>query len=66
MATNDHGLRPGDKVQVRTRFDGGWAGGYEIAGLNGDGGEAEAQVRRLCDQSVLPVTMPLSQIRPEP
>lgn len=66
MATDESGLRPGDRVQVRTRFDGGWADGYEVADVMPNGGDPEVHVRRLSDQSVLPVSVPLAQVRPEP
>lgn len=55
-------LRPGSRVEVRNRFDGAWAPGFELAGPLEDGGW---HVRRLSDGSVLPRTFPREAVRAE-
>jgi hypothetical protein len=65
MAKSERGLRPGDRVQVRTRYDGDWADGYEVADVAPDGTDPAIQVLRVSDRTVLPVAMPSSQVRPE-
>jgi hypothetical protein len=54
------GLVPGARVEVRNRFDGSWAAGFEIAGPAADGWE----IRRLLDGSVLPSVFPPQAVRP--
>jgi hypothetical protein len=42
-------------VEVRSRFDGSWCGGFEVAEeLRGDDGAARYRVRRISDGRVLP------------
>jgi hypothetical protein len=48
-------LHPGTRVEVRNRFDGSWAPGFELAEPNDDRGW---HVRRLSDGSVLPSPFP--------
>jgi hypothetical protein len=55
-------LRPGTRVEVRTRFDGSWAPGFELAGPHADDGW---NVRRLSDGSVLPRRFPNEAVRRE-
>jgi hypothetical protein len=52
-------LSPGEKVEVRRRFDAQWARGFEVVEVN-DGG---VRVRRLSDGEVLPVEFPVNDIR---
>lgn len=54
-------LAPGDKVEVRKRFDASWAKGFEVAELTDDG----VRVRRLSDGAVLPVDFDWDDIRAE-
>lgn len=55
-------LRPGARVEVRNRFDGSWAPGFEIAEpMAGDGWH----VRRLSDGRVLPSSFPREELRHE-
>jgi hypothetical protein len=54
-------LHPGARVEVRTRFDGSWARGFELAEPS-DGGW---HVRRLSDGSVLPRAFPGEAVRRE-
>ena len=54
-------LRPGTAVEVRSRFDGSWASGFEVADVE----EAGYIIRRNSDGSVLPVPLPLDDVRKE-
>lgn len=64
----DHGrnddlrLRTGTTVAVRTRFDGTWADGFEIAD-SGDDGRGPYRVRRRGDDAVLPARFPAEEVR---
>jgi len=57
--TND--LEPGEKVEVRRRFDARWARGFEIAEVTANG----YRVRRLSDREVLPVDFAGEDVRAE-
>ena len=49
-------LTTGAAVQVRTRFDGCWASGFDVAEIvASNGAEPRYRVRRALDGSVLPV-----------
>jgi hypothetical protein len=52
---------PGDRVEVRSRFDGHWARGFVIASKGPDG----YRVQRVSDGSVLPAVFSEEEIRPE-
>ena len=52
--------RPESEIEVRSRFDGRWVGGFEIAEENDD----RFLLRRRSDGSVLPVAFPPGDIRP--
>ena len=55
-------LVPGTRVEVRCRFDGSWATGFELAEpIDGHGWH----IRRLSDGSVLPSPFPHEEVRPE-
>ena len=55
-------LVSGTRVEVRNRFDGSWAAGFELAEpIDGRGWH----VRRLSDGSVLPSPFPHEEVRPE-
>jgi hypothetical protein len=56
-------LPSGLRVQVRSRFDGAWASGFQIFAAQPSGG---VLVRRLSDGSVLPVTFAESEVRLDP
>jgi hypothetical protein len=63
----DEVLAAGSGVQVRTRFDGRWARGYEIADVRRRGVVGPAyRIRRRSDHAVLPGLFPRTQLRPEP
>jgi hypothetical protein len=54
----------GTTVQVRTRFDGRWASGYEIADVRQRGAAPPAyRIRRCSDHRVLPALFPPTQLR---
>lgn len=53
-------MRVGERVAVRTRYNGSWADGFEIVSIE-DGGY---RVRRTSDGAVLPVTTPANDLRP--
>ena len=46
-------LPSGVRVQVRSRFDGGWVSGFQVFAAQPSG---RYLVRRLSDHSVLPIT----------
>jgi hypothetical protein len=57
----EHAGQAGERVEVRSRFDGHWARGFEIVS-----GDAEGyRVRRLSDGSELPVVFTVDEVRPE-
>lgn len=57
----DVAMTPGARVEVRSRFDGSWARGFEIAEAGADG----YRLLRLSDHAVLPVVFGEDDIRPE-
>jgi len=62
-------VRPGTRVEVRSRFESGWTRGFEVADRveieSGPGGEAVYKVRRRSDGSILPVNFVESDLREE-
>ena len=54
-------LRKGTKVEVRNRFDGSWARGFEVAEQEAD----HYLVMRLSDGEVLPVPFDADDVRRE-
>jgi len=54
------GLGPDSPVEVRTRFDGRWVGGFRILGREGAG----LRIARCSDGSALPVLFGLEEVRP--
>ena len=54
-------LSVGDKVEVRRRFDSQWARGFEVVEVT----DAGIRVRRVSDGSLLPVPLPLDDVRRE-
>lgn len=54
-------LLPGTPVEVRTRFDDTWSAGFEVVDQDDDG----YRLRRLSDQSLLPVPIPPADVRKE-
>lgn len=56
-------VQRGDHVEVRNRFDGGWAGGFIVDAVEPDGG---LHIRRLSDGRVLPATFSRTGVRRRP
>jgi len=54
-------LKPGTKVEVKSRFDGRWARGFEVAEVLPE----SYRVRRLSDGSVLPTDFAFDDVRHE-
>jgi len=54
-------LEPGLRVEVRRRFDGHWARGFEVAAVEG----TRVRVRRLSDGAELPATFDPEDVRRE-
>lgn len=54
-------VKPGTRVEVRSRFDDSWARGFEVAEVMPEG----YRLRRLSDLSVLPVEFPTDDVRKE-
>ena len=63
------GVRPGTRVEVRSRFESRWTRGFEVAdrvdGASEGDGEAMYKVRRRSDGSILPVTFSEADLREE-
>jgi hypothetical protein len=62
-------VRPGTRVEVRSRFESKWTRGFEVADRvdperDGDG-EPMYKVRRRSDGSILPVAFPEADLREE-
>ncbi len=53
-------LDPGARVEVRNRFDGSWAPGFEVVEDAGDG----YRLRRCSDGAMLPITFPGDDLQP--
>ena len=53
----------GVRVQVRDRFDGAWAPGFEIFAAQPGGGYL---VRRTSDRSIVPIAFSEAQVRLDP
>jgi hypothetical protein len=66
VADRNEVLEAGTGVLVRTRFDGRWASGFEIADIRRRGAAPPVyRVRRRSDHRVLPAFFPSTQLRPE-
>jgi len=60
-------MRPGTRVEVRSRFESKWSRGFEVADLVEDAGPGESmyKVRRRSDGPILPVNFPATDLREE-
>jgi hypothetical protein len=56
-------LPRGARVQVRSRFNGDWASGFQVFAAQPNG---RYRVRRLSDLSMLPITFAESDLRLDP
>ena len=54
-------VKPGTRVEVRSRFDDRWSRGFEVAEVLAEG----YRIRRLSDDSVLPAEFPFAEVRRE-
>jgi hypothetical protein len=52
------------RVEVRTRFDGGWSSGFEIESAEVDDDEVRYRVRRCSDGYLLPALFAPQDLRP--
>jgi hypothetical protein len=59
-------LSPGTEVEVRTRFQGRWAPGFEVDAVHSDPGDRDDHyvLRRRSDGALLPVAFHQTEIRP--
>jgi hypothetical protein len=68
-APYDEGVRPGTRVEVRSRFESRWTRGFEVADLVDESepgtGAAMYRVRRRSDGSILPVNFAETDLREE-
>jgi hypothetical protein len=53
--------QPGDRVEVRSRFDRSWSRGFSVEHADADG----YRLRRRSDGSILPAVFPAEDLRPE-
>ena len=65
MSAENHGddpaFEPDTRVQVRNKFDGRWATGFEVIAATGDG----YRIRRLSDGGELPLLFAPGDLRAE-
>jgi hypothetical protein len=54
-------LKPGARVEVRSRYDGSWSRGFEVAEVTAEG----YRLTRLSDLSVLPTEFDPDDVRRE-
>jgi len=58
-------VRPGTRVEVRSRFEAAWTRGFEVAERIGDGIGSRYKLRRRSDGSILPVLFDEADLREE-
>jgi hypothetical protein len=58
-------MRPGTRVEVRSKFESRWSRGFEVADCQDAAGEPLYKVRRRSDGSILPVTFTEDDLREE-
>ena len=58
-------MRPGTRVEVRSRFEAVWTRGFEVVERVTDVPEAQYTVRRRSDGSILPVLFDEHDLREE-
>jgi hypothetical protein len=61
MAQQWHDFPTGTRVQVRNRFNQHWTSGFEVAQVD----ETAYRLRRISDNSVLPVAFDEDEVRAE-
>ena len=70
LAKRRHGrtiasVRPGTRVEVRSRFEAAWTRGFEVVERVTEVPEAQYKVRRRSDGSILPVLFDEDDLREE-
>jgi hypothetical protein len=58
-------VRPGTRVEVRSRFEAAWSRGFEVAERVGTGAASRYKLRRRSDGSILPVLFEENDLREE-
>ena len=67
LVADNSDLTEGAGVLVKTRFDGRWAAGFEVADIRRRGVVPPAyRIRRRSDHALLPGLFPRKELRPEP
>ena len=62
----DAGVRPGTRVEVRSRFEAAWSRGFEVADrVDDERAGSRYKVRRRSDGSILPVLFDEDDLREE-
>jgi len=58
-------VRPGTRVEVRSRFESAWSRGFEVAERVDDGPPTRYRLRRRSDGSILPAVFEENDLREE-
>jgi len=58
-------VRPGTRVEVRSRFEAAWSRGFEVAERVETGAASRYKLRRRSDNSILPVLFEENDLREE-
>jgi hypothetical protein len=58
-------VRPGTRVEVRSRFEAAWSRGFEVAEQVHEGVASRYKLRRRSDGSILPVLFEEDDLREE-
>ncbi|HTL87489.1 MAG TPA: hypothetical protein VL856_20060 [Acidimicrobiia bacterium] len=58
-------MRPGTRVEVRSRFESHWARGFEVADIQSNQGRSVYKVKRRSDGSILPALFTEDDVREE-
>jgi hypothetical protein len=58
-------VRPGTRVEVRSRFEAAWARGFEVVERVNEAAQSRYKVRRRSDGSILPVLFDEEDLREE-
>lgn len=61
--TKEKPVKPRQDVEVRSRFDGRWVGGFQVSETTDVGGEERYRLMRLSDGAVLPALFEGGEIR---
>ena len=58
-------VKPGTRVEVRSRFESRWSRGFEVVNCDDAQGDCRYQLRRRSDGSILPVLFDEDDLREE-